>query len=472
MQDSLVPDLRDQSPGSHSYELVAHDAAGNTSTSITGTFVLDPNPPNLDVTGPLADSDGQPLPSDTADATIEATDSGAGDTGITRIDVAVDDSTVASDPLNCDPSCPSQAQTTYTFNKSDWEQGSHTVTVSAVDTAGNVANATLDVEESQVKPPVDCPSDSPTSQQPVDVITPTEASDAAMSPVVAPSEPTSDPQTGDSIDPSLSQPGDSPPIPLASDGTLTNDDVSSTPAGGVNVDETICLVPKQTTDAATNADVINGDSAIYANSAPQTDTVVRPAAAGETVIESMRGDSSPDSFSWKVAIPEGDQLTELDDGGVAAVDPTLAPPADLTVPDQPSDAQDPAAIPDAASQLAVADHEVAYAEQQTGSYVDAVIAPPYVADAGGGTHAAPLTVTGSDTVTLSTPGSTVGSHAAVINIDSNLEKGNLSHIVRSYPMIASSGHVKDEAYGAACDYAKHEAKGKRLLILDFAGPIA
>lgn len=62
-------------------------------------------------------------------------------------------------------------------------------------------------------------------------------------------------------------------------------------------------------------------AAFYPNSAPDTDTLVRPTASGEVAIESLRGTSAPRTFSWKVGIPPGDVLQTLSNGGIAVVDP-------------------------------------------------------------------------------------------------------------------------------------------------------
>jgi hypothetical protein len=398
--EGFLPELSDYGSGQHSFEIVASDAAGNA-VHQSGTFHLDPTAPTLTVTGPLAEYDQRLLPTETADATIQATDNTPGDSGLVKIEVSVDDAIDATDDLSCNPGCVGSASTTYTYAKSDWAPGPHVVTVTATDKAGNVSQKVVDVDVPTPASPVQCPDVTATVGDPGNVVTVSEAQSSVMASALAPSQPTSDTESagGALIDPSLSQPTDAPPASLTSTQTLSDDQIASTPPGGVNVDGAICLVPTQTTTAETTATVVNGDAALRANTAPDTDTVTRPTAAGEALIESLRGPGAPQSFSWKVSIPEGNQLVQLSDGGIAVVDPSLTP-EDTDVPDAPTDGQNPAAIPDAAVQLAAADHEVAYAGQETGKWVDAVIPPPYKVEAQGDTHSATLTLTDSNTITV------------------------------------------------------------------------
>ena len=217
LQGTLGPDLSGDDPGSHTYEIVATDGVGNATTE-SGTFRLDPTPPLLAVSGALADADGQPLPADTADAQIEAFDDAAGDSGIAKIEISVDDNTDTTDNLDCNPSCPGDATTAYTYDKARWGDGEHVVTISATDLAGNVTRHSLDVD-SPTPPPATCPQVSPTVQDP---------------------------------GPSLQAGQSSPPDPFSITGALVPGTVASVAAGGFGVDHGVCLMPTQTT--ATVAD--------------------------------------------------------------------------------------------------------------------------------------------------------------------------------------------------------------------------
>jgi hypothetical protein len=463
IQGTLLPDLGGQTPGSHSFEIVATDGTGNT-THEAGPFRLDPTPPVLAVTGELADYSGQPLPSDTASADIQTTDSSAGDSGIANLEVSVDGGVDASIDPSCDPSCPPTASTTYTYQKSDWGSGPHELAVGATDAAGNVRRVFIDVDVQEEKPPAECPESTPTVEDPIHTVSVSEAEEGVIASALAPSEPSYAPDAETTLDPSLSRPDDSPPTPLEVSGSLTSEDLASLAAGGFRVDRAACLVPTQTTTAETNAAIVNGDSALYANSAADTDTVVRPTAAGETVVESLRSDDAPDSFSWNVGIQDGNQLQQLASGAVAVVDPSKDAPSDLQVPDPPQDAQDPAAIPDVDTQLAVAQYEVAQAEQETGQFVAAVIMPPYTVDGAGTSQPSTLTLTSADTVTVDAGSNTT---AVVLSLAAS---SRAPDPVKAWYMYVPPSDAVQVAKSRACKFAQEQPSGdpaERVLLIDF-----
>ncbi|HMC07155.1 MAG TPA: hypothetical protein VKG89_07150 [Solirubrobacterales bacterium] len=143
----------DLADGSYTFRVEATRASGDSSTATRGFSVevqapVDATPPQLAVAGDLADADGQPLRADSASAQIQATDDAAGDSGIARIEVAVDGAVDVTNAVACNPSCPPDAGSTYTYEASDWAPGEHSVTVRAVDAAGNAKEVVLHVDSS------------------------------------------------------------------------------------------------------------------------------------------------------------------------------------------------------------------------------------------------------------------------------------------------------------------------------------
>jgi hypothetical protein len=267
------------------------------------------------------------------------------------------------------------------------------------------------------------------------------------------------------LDPSLDRP-DAPPTPLDSTGSLSDDTVATEAVEGFSVDQAICLVPTQTTTAETPAYIADEDSAVFANTASETDTIVRPTAAGETVIESLRGPTAPDSFSWSVGMPEGYELAELSNGSIALLDPA-EDAAIVTVPSPPVAAQDPDAIADAETQLQVQEYEITNAEQETGKAVAAVIAEPYTVDAAGNSSPSSLTLTDPDTISVA---SAPAAEAVVVRL---LQNSGRRGAPKSVPAEAlglngtSQAQITTEAVNAMCDFAARAAPGLRLLLLDF-----
>jgi hypothetical protein len=380
--------------GRHSVELTATDKAGNTKT-VTGSFGLDTGPPALTLGGPLSDADGKPLPSD-ASMTIQASDAAtADDVGVARLEVSVDGQVDHVESYSCSGGCPSNVNASYTYQPSAWSAGPHLVTVQATDAAGNVQDESLDVNEA-APIPVPCPETSQTSLQSVDPLSVAQAQAAAVPPAVASTVSTYDADSGVNLDPSLSLDTGGT---LDATGSLSPDTSPPTPSGGFELAGIACFIPTATTSDARPPSIVNGDVALYANSAPDTDTIIRPTSEGETIVESTRGPAAPQSFSFNFALLPPYVMRQLPSGGLAVVDPSQASDPNVWVPPAPG-ADDPTAIPDAASQLSQADYDSATAERSSTSSVVAVIPRPYVIDSSGVRQASTVSLTGPQTLTV------------------------------------------------------------------------
>jgi len=398
----LWPEEPSVTGGNHTYEVIAKDGAGNTSTR-SGSFELDPEPPVLTASGELADTAGEPLEAASAIVEAGATEETSGDSGLAELKIKVDDTVVTTEAFDCDGSCPNEGNATYSYAKSDWGPGPHLVTLTATDAAGNTAEQVLQVDPPAESTTLDCPEVTPTVQEAGDALTAAEAEAEALPSAVAASQETDSELMDTHIDPSLRPEDGSSPESLEAAGSLQNDVVAANAAGGLTLEDVICLVPTQTTADETDAHIVNGDSALYANSATDTDTIVRPTASGETIIESLRGPDAPNSFSWEVGLPDGAELRELEGGGIAVVDPSEPADPDLWVPPAPDGETDPAAIPDASAQVDNAHYQNARAEQETGLAVAAVIAPPYAVLANGSIQPTPVTISGPSRITAQSP---------------------------------------------------------------------
>jgi hypothetical protein len=464
--DSFNPDLGDLAPGGHSYSIVATDAAGN-SVHQNGTLHLDPTPPHLALVGELVDSDGEPLSGSAASASIQASDDSSGDTGVARIEVSVDDTVDATDTPDCAPSCPNVEATDYIYERADWGLGPHDVRVTATDAAGNTETQTMETDVPPPRLPAECPQVSQTAQDAPDPLSTDAAKAAAPNWSVAASTSAYDSEYDTNVDPSLSQPDDSPPTPLQSEDTLSYDDVASNDNAQVQLDDVACLVPTQTTSEAKPAALAAGDSAIYANTATDTDTVIRPTSSGETIVENLRSADSTRDFSWKVGVEEGDQLQQLASGAIAIVQTDEPAPAGLTVPSQPDNLQDSDAIHLAAAQLDAYQYEVSAAEQETGKSVDGVLAPPYGIDSSGAVVQASLTLDNTNTVTLHSP---AGASQVVDGFYSNAKKTNGLPFVKAFYIHAANGKdARHAVTSAVCNGYKPRKKilEHRVLMLDF-----
>jgi hypothetical protein len=118
--------------GSHTVHIVAQDLAGNSSTPVEFSFVLDTRPPTIDLASPAPGSVTAASP------ILQGTVTDAG-SGVASLQVQVDSSSPVAatvDPATGAFVFPTNLATGGT------EDGTHTVQLRAVDRAGNVSNST------------------------------------------------------------------------------------------------------------------------------------------------------------------------------------------------------------------------------------------------------------------------------------------------------------------------------------------
>lgn len=256
------------------------------------------------------------------------------------------------------------------------------VTVEAVDRYGNSKSESIevDVHEEPGETP-EC-SQETTTVEPEGVVSATEAKnkiEEAVPTAVAASDPTTEEITEEVIDPSYS----APEPDLENTGNRAEGETSVTPEGGFTLDGIACITPAATTSAATEATVVNGDAAVFANTAPETDTVIRPSAGGTTVVQSLRGENAPASFSWNITVTEEEEVTQLASGALAITEPSEDEGEASEIP-APEGLETPASLNDAQLQLENGYHELASAQGETADTVVAVIPSPWVVlDQGG-----------------------------------------------------------------------------------------
>jgi hypothetical protein len=162
------------------------------------------------------------------------------------------------------------------------------------------------------------------------------------------------------------------------------------------------LTPTDLGDSVSQAQVVGPDTLLYANSgAGGSDTFARATATGAKVVTQIPDAGAAESYSWKVDLPPGETLQQLDNGDVAVVG-TLS---SLGGDEQPSDGgADGAAsggneITDAETQLEAGRSAVSEAQTRVDGDVVAVIAAPWAVDATG--QRVPVSLSASDgTVTM------------------------------------------------------------------------
>jgi hypothetical protein len=87
------------------------------------------------------------------------------------------------------------------------------------------------------------------------------------------------------------------------------------------------LTPLAVSAGAADGTLVGGGSVVYAGTARETDTVVRPTETGVETFTGIRGAAAPERFRYRVTLGDGEHLAKLASGGVAVVRDAEAPAA-------------------------------------------------------------------------------------------------------------------------------------------------
>jgi streptogramin lyase len=255
--------------------------------------------------------------------------------------------------------------------------GEKTVTVEASDKFGNSTSKSINVDVPEYTSETPSCNQEATSVAPKAVVTAGEATSALQESVPAAVEPsvaTTNEMNGEEVDPTYSQPKPN----LESLGTPTKGETDVTPEGGFTIKGVACISPTTVTTATTEAKVVNSDAAVFANTAPETDTLLRPNAAGVTVVQSLRGSSAPTTISWNVTLNPNENLVELPSGAVAITRKGTEATGETPELVEPGGMRSPAVLNDAELQLETGQYQVVKANSETTEEVVAVISQPWV----------------------------------------------------------------------------------------------
>jgi len=196
---------------------------------------------------------------------------------------------------------------------------------------------------------------------------------------------------------------------LAIEGSNAIGAVAEDPAQGFTLDaDAFKVVPLGLDGTATNATVVEGTTAVFANTSSGADTAIRPTATGVETFTQIRSAAAPETYSWRVDLVGGQRLQRLADGSVVVLDdagpdtppppapPRNATPANVVGDGAPSSDQ---AITDPATQLTNARGDLVAAAGQTQGRIVAHISTPSASDSNGTEIPTVLSVAG-DVVTM------------------------------------------------------------------------
>jgi concanavalin A-like lectin/glucanase superfamily protein/putative amidase-like protein len=296
---------------------------------------------------------------------------------VVSIAVELDEEEVAGFPVSCPAGC-NRLDASYTFDAKTAGPGPHTLYVEAVDEFGNATSETLhvDIPPSEAGTPT-CSSET-TSEPAANVMSAAEAAasiEETLPQALAPTEAGLEEMEEEEISPTYSAPSPN----LESEDSMAESETAINPQGGVSIAGVACLTPGETTNAATNAKVINADSAVFANTGTEASTAIRPTATGVTMVRSINGPEAANSYSWNVTVNDGQEVVELPSGAIAIIEPVEEGETETApVPDEPETLEDPQSLADAEAQRINSEYEIAKATSETEATIVAVIAEPWI----------------------------------------------------------------------------------------------
>jgi hypothetical protein len=463
------------SEGYHTIQVSAEDplasAGGSTANHVRSQsfqVLIDRTVPSPDTGGELDWArDESRLTTDHPDLQVSASDgndAGTASSGVKSIEVKFDG--VDNNPAVqlVQQQCATDSCTldhTFQLDTSQLADGTHTVDILVTDFAGNVNDQswTFTIDRHTPLPLCSDPSADPNGCQ---ADPPSTTPPTCLPGVVAPQPQAGAFVTGAQAVAAIQQ---SAPDVLAVSDTTSNEGLTIAPAltsGLLGYTSTqiaepstigasfatttvgagtrgVCIAPTTTTVAAPQPVLVNNAAVVFADTAPSSDTILRPTPFGVQELRQIRDASAPEAVSYQISLQPGQYLQQLDSGAVAVIDPSIpsvsgslppydqgTPPTDSgpdpvdTSPAHGSDpTQDTAPIPDGSVDAVLPDdpsispRETQFQyDNQTGLLREAdqiadgqevaVISPPFATDASGTDVPTDLAVTGPSTVTVTT----------------------------------------------------------------------
>jgi sugar lactone lactonase YvrE len=292
--------------GFHDLEVTAKDGLGRTTTRGLW-FEIEPDvtKPVIEIGGELAAAPMGWVEQESYGFTATATDRGG--SGVGWLKFAVDGETLTSKSQTClAGAC--EASLSSSIDMSKYSGGAHTAEVVATDAAGNTSTKrwTINVDP-------DGHITIAEAEQTLEA-----ADDTGESTAVEPTE--------DLLDPEEIEGGDDPGLrdegsELVSTGIPDRTTIEEGPEGGFTIEspeESTTFVPV-VEGKPSETSVAGGVAAVTANTNQEADTVIRPEYDGVQSFEAIRSAESPEAYSWKVQLHNGQRLQVANEGQAEVV---------------------------------------------------------------------------------------------------------------------------------------------------------
>jgi hypothetical protein len=343
MSQDFSFDAGSHSNGSHTVSASATDDSGRSRT-VSWTVKVDKAEPDVLLDGTLRSDMTEEHTAESYTLDVISDDDGGGAheylSGVRSIEVLVDGERADYESQPCSAGGCTLIHE-FVYEPASYGEGDHGVRVVVSDGAGNQA-----VTEWTVKGHLTTacqPSSAPSTAPVGDVapghapVTATTATDAVAS--VQPELVDDDSQ--DPLPPGTpEQPGlTTQPNVLATTGTAATTAIDRNPRNGFTTSlngTTICARPTAVDPAAKDASVVSPNAAVSANTGDAADTVVKPTPSGVETFTSIRDESAPENYAWKVATP-GAELQASSSGQIDIVDPNATRAASDAGPKPPAE---------------------------------------------------------------------------------------------------------------------------------------
>ncbi len=389
-------------PGPHTFEIRAVDTEDRVA-SLFHEVILDVDGPDLVVSGALSEVVGL-LSGTEADVKVQASDGeGVYASGVEVVEIYVDHVSQDAELPNCEEGCPTEATLEYGYSEEEWGTGPHEVILVALDGVGNESTYSLKINQDLAAVEPICSSGEPSSVEVEAPASPNEALEALeerLPGALTPNVPWDELggtswEAAAGYDPGFesAESGLEETDAFLASGGIVGGRVVDDESGGFTVGQALCMAPLQTTsDESEPSEVPDASSVLIANTAQDTDTLIRATGLGATVISSFRGSASPEALAWEATLGPNDELVPLSDGGVAVVNSEGVDLQPETVPDAPAGWTDPELISDVQTQLELATHELRLANDENNGEVRAVFLPAIAIDSEGAVEEVPLSM--------------------------------------------------------------------------------
>lgn len=303
------------SVGSHTVEVKATDAVGRVSTkTLTIDIARDTTPPNVSYTGPFYSAPSGWLEQKQVGYSALASDSGY---GVTSVELKIDGAVVNSTSGTCAAGgCLKFFASGQTLDVNSYSGGAHPAEFIARDGAGNAVKRTWMIN-------VD-PDGHISVGEAADTLEAVEDT-TTLQPVAT---------TPEFLEPEIIAAGDNPHLVdngdgFAATGIPVSVELGEVVADGFSVEGTagnFKVTPVGESQALPSQLAGSNAAAVSSNTATGVDSVYRPEYNGLMLFSSIRGNSSPEEYSWKVHLGSTQTLKSLtsDRAGVFYEDGTEA----------------------------------------------------------------------------------------------------------------------------------------------------